>query len=59
MKKRTVLSVRDSIPSTTTLCRFKPLTGQLIFTLQLVPRKIIMIYEIGYKTRNFTHQQFL
>ncbi len=29
----------DSIPSTTALCCCKPLIGQLIFTLQFVPRK--------------------
>jgi hypothetical protein len=50
----TVVSGRDSISSTTALCRCKPLIGQLIFTLQFVPviqiAKLIMnenknIYE--------------
>ena len=39
VRTRTVLSVIDSIPSTTALCRGIPLMGQLIFTLQLVPRE--------------------
>ena len=34
----TVLSDRDSISSTTALCRCKPVIGQFIFTLQFVPR---------------------